>query len=958
MKELVGQTLNRYKITQILGEGGMGAVFKAEDVTLQRNVAVKVMHPHFARQPDFRERFLQEARTAARMDHPGIVQVYDFGQHQEVLYIIMEFIPGENLQSMLNALKAQQQWIKLDEAVALLRQIALALHYAHQQQVLHRDIKPANIMLKPGTDEDLPYRPVITDLGLARLLDGARITQEGISMGTPVYMSPEQASGASTDARSDVYSLGILLFELVVGHPPFPIKNLSDALRYHLTEPPPPPRSLRPDLPEDLEQAILYALRKKPEERLPDAGKLADALQKIAPQLNRLHASTPTQIESVSIQSAVSLSTRLGQAAGDDGDPRGSSILAEFARPQELSGDSLQIMGQDRTTTTVAFRGTQMTIGRSEDADITLPTNSISRMHARFTYDGKDYSITDLNSTNGTYLDNTRLLPGVPARWQPDQAVRMGDYWLRLVRASAARPSEAATSLQPPIPAAASPSEGRIRLVVDTPNLNIEPGQAAIFTLSLSNLGRLPDTLQLRLDGIPASWLTLPPPIQIIPGGQKQISVRIAPPRTPESKAGQYNVVARAVSAANPGEGGQAAVSLNVEPYFRLAAQLEPQRVRAGQGTQVTIFNQGNSAEAFRVTPRDEKNSLVFAPSSAQVQVAPGGQGTARFTPKLRRRRLVGGSKSHPFVVEISSPRVRSHSVSGEAASKPLLPAWTIPLLLTLCMLLAAAGYAWSQYGAQPSAAEFAAVQATQTEVARLVEQANADSVAATEAGETPAPSAPTLTPAAPPTGTPPPSGTPAPTATIPPDGVSLNCDGTFQRLTVQDSGISGKTVTVDNLVGGVWQPAWAIHSGDPNSQQFEDTLGFYAFGGCQQLLVVPVRYSGSGADLNVVVYEWDGATMVEALNRGGTHGNWQVEGNTMQVTRSVYLYGEPNCCPCNTEYAWFRWLDGAFQEDGTFLEPTYDVNNPPAECQGTPAAPPTWLPPPIIFVTPAAFSP
>ncbi len=225
MDGLIGKTLDRYKIMELLGEGGMGAVFRGHDVTLQRDVAIKVMHPHLSRKSDFQERFLREARTAARLDHTSIVEVYDFGQAQNMLYIVMEFIPGDNLRTLLKNLRARQQWIRLDEAVHLMKQVAAALDYAHRNGVLHRDIKPANIMLKPEPVNGLPYRPILTDLGLAKLMEGQGLTQEGTSLGTPPYMSPEQALGEETDGRSDVYSLGILLYELAVGQLPFPIRD-------------------------------------------------------------------------------------------------------------------------------------------------------------------------------------------------------------------------------------------------------------------------------------------------------------------------------------------------------------------------------------------------------------------------------------------------------------------------------------------------------------------------------------------------------------------------------------------------------------------------------------------------------------------------------------------------------------------------------------------------------------
>jgi len=287
-EHLIGQTLDqRYQVLSLLGSGGMGTVFKGRDTTLQRDVAIKVMHPHVAAQSDLQHRFLQEARAAARLNHPGIAQVFDFGQTGQFFYIVLEFIPGHTLHRMLRDMRRAQRWIGLVEATRLVEQICLTLDYAHRQQVLHRDIKPNNIMIKSEPGETLPYQPVLMDLGLAKIIGGKSLTIAGASLGTPAYMSPEQAVGQPVDERSDIYALGILLYELVMGERPFPAKTIPEAVRYHTKEPPPPPRSLRPDLPEALEKIILTALAKSPAQRFAQAAAMAQALAKALPAIAR-----------------------------------------------------------------------------------------------------------------------------------------------------------------------------------------------------------------------------------------------------------------------------------------------------------------------------------------------------------------------------------------------------------------------------------------------------------------------------------------------------------------------------------------------------------------------------------------------------------------------------------------------------------------------------------------------
>ena len=684
MEQLIGKTLDRYKIISLLGEGGMGAVYKARDLTLQRDVAIKIMHSQFARQKNFQERFLQEARTAAHLDHPGIVQVYDFSSAQSLLYIVMEFIPGANLRKLLKDLKKRDKWIILHEAVQLIQQISLALDYAHRQGVLHRDIKPGNVMLEPEASGDLPYRPVLTDLGLAKLAEGGIVTQSGSFMGTPAYMSPEQAMGETTDGRSDVYSLGILLYEMAVGRLPFPARTITEAIRFHTKEPPPTPRSIRPDLSVELEKIILKTIEKIPGNRFANAKALADALGELSLDATEIALATAV------LDGEVSLMTQYQQSVVED---RGPSILAEFPEsPGSLGQDRIQIMKKDKTTLSVAFKSGGMTIGRDDDNDIVIDDTQASRNHARIEFDGSNYRVADLDSTNGTYLANAKLLPGVSEIWMPDAALRIGSCFLRLNRAHSAASSGASTATFDPSMVLSSAGEGRVGIFIETANLVVEPGSSLVTTIVLLNQGMVVDHFRVSVEGIPANWIpSHPTPIQLMPGQQQDIKLNIHPPRTHQSQSGRYPITIRVSSQDNPSEIAEVKSTLTVAAYSQFTSELHPQRLKAGKNARITVNNQGNIRETFTFNFQDRAAELAFKPRQARLQVPGGQQAVAEFHATPRKRRWFGRQQSHPFTVKVAPATGDSQTQSGEILSQGLIPMWVPPLLIFLCVILAAA---------------------------------------------------------------------------------------------------------------------------------------------------------------------------------------------------------------------------------------------------------------------------
>lgn len=260
----------RYKVAKKLGEGGRGIVFKAEDTRLGRTVAIKVIKGEGLDQESF-ARFEQEAKATAGLSHPHIVSIYDIGQEGESHYLILEFVDGPNLSGLIRS----QPGARCDAATMLRigSQVCQALEYAHSHGILHRDIKPENIMI---TSAGLPK---LMDFGLARALGGPNLTQRGVIIGTPAYLPPEQALGKRSDARSDLYSLGCVLYEMVTGKPPFHGDEPVKVIFSHINDLPVMPRKLAPEIPTALEQIILKLLAKDPDQRYQSAGELFQALK-------------------------------------------------------------------------------------------------------------------------------------------------------------------------------------------------------------------------------------------------------------------------------------------------------------------------------------------------------------------------------------------------------------------------------------------------------------------------------------------------------------------------------------------------------------------------------------------------------------------------------------------------------------------------------------------------------
>ncbi len=583
------EIIGRYQLLHQLGSGGMGAVYKAQDLKLKREVALKIMHPSLSHNQEFRDRFLQEAQSGARLKHPGIVQVHDICEEDDYLFIVEDFIAGENLTARMKVLRAENHTMVVEEAVELVRQVSLALGYAHEHGVLHRDIKPANILLEPISGERLPYRPVLTDLGLAKLMVGGLETMTGISLGTPAYMAPEQALGQAADARSDIYALGVLLYELVSGRLPFSLKTVSDAVRCHMYEPPPVPPPLPAGIPETLSDLLLQTLQRNREARPANALAFATMLERV-------------------------LEVRKGssQEAGVKEEVRGPSIWKKFQSPaDEREIDRVEVFLPGGECRIVNLLKGALIIGRDESSDIVLDDLKASRKHARLEFDGDHYRLTDLNSTNGSFLEKKRLLPGVDEPWDSEKPLRIGDHYLRLVRAKGWNDSKKFKSEGTIVdlkPAISSQGRGWIGVAVPQVNLLVEAGKTAVLTFSMINQGTQVDQFQVIVEGLPNGWVqNIPALLPLQPGKSLEVTLPIQPPRQADSRATRYPFILRVRSKNNPAEVVDTRCALTILPFTQYTSQLQPQGLKSGETGRVIIQNLGNVVETFTITFIDQR---------------------------------------------------------------------------------------------------------------------------------------------------------------------------------------------------------------------------------------------------------------------------------------------------------------------------------------------------------------
>lgn len=414
MDDLSGRTIGGYQLTEKIGRGGAAVVYRAFQTQLERWVAVKVLHIEDAGGQQFLRRFRREAHAIASLRHPNILNIYDYGEDQGYAFIVMEYVEGGSLQARLDDTPLDGA-----EALALIIPVGEALAYAHSKGIIHRDVKPGNILLAR------PDWPLLADFGLVKVVDvpqkqkstsqhlmaSQKLTLPGSILGTLAYLAPEQAAGEEADARADIYSLGVVLYELLTGRLPFPALS-GASMRLSQPDSPVPLRTYSPGLPASLETVLMRALDRDLMVRYPRMDLFVNDLKQVAQSLK---------------------------------------MAAQAVHPVTARMETMRLDAQEAVTGPRLFIATsgvalsiplldEVVVGRADPMlpqppDVDLQpygggSAGVSRHHARFLRRPEGWFLQDLQSTNGTYLNEVRLLPHRPVRLNSGDLVRFGQLTL------------------------------------------------------------------------------------------------------------------------------------------------------------------------------------------------------------------------------------------------------------------------------------------------------------------------------------------------------------------------------------------------------------------------------------------------------------------------------------------------------------------------------------------------
>lgn len=697
----VGKTINRFRIDRFVAENSLIALYKAFDERSNEEVAVRVLHPELARDATTKQRFLEEGRILSRVVHPNVSRVFSFYDADNEVFMVAELITGGSLRQLIKRYRDDGRLPEIDMTLKLVLQIANGLNYAHEQGLIHRDSRPEGIVLRVDNSIDATAEivPILTDFTLLRYADPGELNEDERTEGNSLsYLSPEQVTNRRIDIRSDIFELGIILYELLSGNPPFQPSSIADAVHLYTRKGIPDITSVRSDISIELEDLLKRALAVDPDDRYQTAGAMARALQRVLEKTGTSEAEAEALLyKTVSMEDTL---------------PASMPLRTEPPRTAEdLEYDRLIFYSDIHPTLAVRMEGNLYTVGRDESQDIQLSGQHISRRHARIER-GADghYRIMDIGSGNGSWLGTYRLLNNVAEIWEPDETVRMSDYWVRIDRAiDYQRATGMRAYLPSSIPGEYSTDMGEPRveiverelepekIIINVENTRIEvaPGTRAVLPIEIVNQDDVVDHFIIEVKGIPQIWYTIPNnSIYLLPLNRETASIEFHPPLDASASAGAHAFEVHVSTRSQKKSAVRTQGALVISPVYNYKTELFPERIRGRGFAELFISNTGNIATTYSVQARDSEQAVRFQLEGRQYRLLPGEELLVAMQIQARKRIWFGTQQHYPFMVtvtpnpsnELSPPQVQN----GELFVRPTCAIWMLAVLGILAILLIA----------------------------------------------------------------------------------------------------------------------------------------------------------------------------------------------------------------------------------------------------------------------------
>jgi serine/threonine protein kinase len=653
----LAQRISHYHIQAYIGEGMLGSVYQGYDSRLDRPVALKRLRQSPA---EFEQTVLPAVQRTAALSHPHLVRIHDIIVHDIIVHdtitesdrpwlvdqpwLVTEFLP----QSLLSQFPSFFQPFALGDLAPLLHllaQVADTLAYLHEHQIVHGHLKPENVRLKrldqPDEASGLSWRPMLIDVGLRRAREWDVASHPFLQ--TVRYWAPEVVLGEEEDGRSDLYSLGVILYQALAGRLPFHIDSLAEAQKQHLTAMPAPLKAIRPHYPDELEDFVQQAIAPDPAARFQTGWEFGQALRQMA--------------EAV--------------ASGE------FASLRQLAEPGQ---NVLTIYRDERQVDQVVLDKQMITIGAAEDADVRLHYRDVDPHHARLRRTSIGWTVQDLATATGTYVDELRLLPRRYEDWETTQVLRVGPYLLRWSRGEDIRPSADTGDA-----AEERPFVEDLYLNVAPAFVTLTPGEQTTLELTLANRGLRVGRFGLVVDKLPSGWYTFAVDnVQLLPGMQETVHLTLHPPRRSTARAGEHPFRLLAYAQANPAQTVAIPATLTLHPFRQMETSLHPAHLRQAGICQFTVTNQGNTVVFATVRGRDRANLLEFGGQKQQEVLEPGVVQPFSLSVAPRDPRpLLGRTQQLPFTVQVEVDGLDNPlSEAGQVEIRPLIPIW-VPIFLS-----------------------------------------------------------------------------------------------------------------------------------------------------------------------------------------------------------------------------------------------------------------------------------